>query len=194
MRLLRCLMNLTCRQKAKELIKFPVDVIFQNLGANINSEYSDFYPFVTANESFIVYNTKRPEKNAVELPNGSYAHSIYISKVIDGAYTKSMLIGAPINTGNAGMEVIGLSANGESMLLYLPEGNGKGNIFLSKMSSDGSFSKPEKLDAKINSGGEEIAASVSADGNTLFFASNRKGGFGGTDIYICKKIANGKWS
>lgn len=179
---------------AKELMKFPVDVIFQNLGSNINSEYADFYPFVTANESFIVYNTKRPEKNAAELPNGSYANSIYISKVINGAYSKAVPIGAPINEGNAGMEVIGLSANGESMLLYLPEGNGKGNIFLSKMSADGSFSKPEKLDAKINSGGEEIAASVSADGNTLFFASSRKGGFGGTDIYICKKLANGKWS
>jgi len=47
---------------AKELMKFPVDVIFQNLGANINSPYSDYYPFVTSNESFIVYNTKRPEK------------------------------------------------------------------------------------------------------------------------------------
>lgn len=179
---------------AKELMKFPVDVIFQNLGSNINSEYADFYPFVTANESFIVYNTKRPEKSAEPLPNGSYANSIYFSKVINGIYAKAEPIGAPINTGNAGMEVIGLSANGESMLLYMPEGTGKGNIYLSKMTKDGSFSKPEKLDSKINGGGEEIAASLSSDGNILYFASSRKGGYGGTDIYICKKLSNGKWS
>lgn len=179
---------------AKELMKFPVDVMFQNLGGNINSEYADYYPFVTANEAFIVYNTKRPEKGAQEMENGSYNNSIYISKVIKGEYMKGAPIGAPINAGNAGMEVIGLSANGDIMLLYMPEGLGKGNIFISKMSANGEFSKPEKLDPKINSGGEEIAATISSDGKELYFASNRKDGFGGTDIYVCKKLDNGKWS
>lgn len=181
---------------AKELMKFPVDVTFQNLGSNINSEYSDYYPFVTANESFIVYNTCRPEKGAQEMENGTYNNSIYVSKVINGEYMKATAIGAPINAGNAGIEVIGLSANGENMLLYMPEGSGKGNIYISKMNAQGVFSKPEKLDNKINSGGEEISATISAGGNILMFASNRKGGFGGTDIYICKKIPKngGSWS
>lgn len=178
---------------AKELMKFPVDVIFQNLGSNVNSEYNDYFPFVTSNESFLLYNTKRPEKNAEKLENGNYKNSIYISRVVNGEYMKASPIGAPINSGNEGMEVIGLSENGETILLYLPEGLGKGNIFISKLDAQGMYGKPEKLDAKINSGGDEIAASVSADGNTLFFASSRKGGVGGTDIYICKKIGK-KWS
>jgi len=100
---------------------------------------------------------------------------------------KATPIGALLNSGNAGMEVIGLSETGDNILLYMPEGSGKGNIFISKLDAKGIYSKPEKLDAKINSGGEEIAASISSDGNTLYFASNRKGGVGGTDIYICKK-------
>lgn len=179
---------------AKELMKFPVDVIFQNLGKNINSEFSDYYPFVTSNESFIVYNTKRPEKNAEKLLNGSYQNSIYFSKVIEGQYSTAEVIGAPINAGNSGIEVIGLSANGDVMLLYKPDGKGNGNIFVSYMNAQGVFGKPEKLDAKINSGGEEIAASITSEGNVLFFASNRKGGFGGTDIYVCKKIGPNKWS
>lgn len=178
---------------AKELMKFPVDVVFQNLGMNINSEYSDYYPFVTSNESFIVYNTSRPEKNAEKLENGSYRNSIYISKVINGEYMKASPIGSPINAGNAGMEVIGLSETGDNILLYMPEGSGKGNIYVSKLDAEGMFSKPEKLDAKINSGGDEIAASISSDGNTLYFASHRKDGLGGTDIYVCKKIGK-KWS
>jgi tetratricopeptide (TPR) repeat protein len=178
---------------AKELMKFPVDVVFQNLGSNINSEYSDYYPFVTSNESFIIYNTKRPEKGAEKLENGNYNNSIYISRVVSGEYMKASPIGAPINAGNAGMEVIGLSENGETILLYMPEGLGKGNIYISKLDENGIYCKPEKLDAKINSGGEEIAASISSDGNTLYFASNRKGGIGGTDIYICKKLGK-KWS
>lgn len=177
---------------AKELMKFPVDVIFQNLGADINSEYNDYYPFVTSNESFIIYNTKRPEKNAIKLENGTFNNSIYISKVENGQYVKANPIGSPINKGNEGMEVIGLSENGDYILLYMPEGAGKGNIYLSKLDVKGLYSKPEKLDAKINAGGEEIAATITDDGNTIYFASNRKGGFGGTDIYVCKKLGK-KW-
>jgi WD40-like Beta Propeller Repeat len=177
---------------AKELMKYPVDVVFQNLGSAINSEYKDYYPFVTENESFVVYNTNRPEKNAEKLANGDYKNSIYLSKVTNGNYEKAMPIGAPINSGNNGMEVIGLNASGDVMLLYLPEGSGKGNILISKADGKGGFTKPEKLDSKINSSGDEIAASISNDGNTLFFASSRKDGFGGTDIYVCKKI-NNKW-
>jgi tetratricopeptide (TPR) repeat protein len=181
---------------AKELMKFPVDVVFQNLGKNINSEYNDYYPFVTSNESFIVYNTKRPEKNAEKLENGNYKNSIYISKVINGEYIKGSAIGAAINASNEGMEVIGLSENGDIILLYLPQGSGKGNIYISTLDAQGIYSKPEKLDAKINSAGDEIAASICKEGNTIFFASNRKGGFGGTDIYVCKKNpkGDGTWS
>ncbi len=178
---------------AKELMKFPVDVMFQNLGSNINSEYSDYYPFVTSNESFLIYNTKRPEKNAEKMENGNYNNSIYISRVVNGDYMKASPIGAPINAGNAGMEVIGLSETGDNILLYMPEGLGKGNIYISKLDVQGVYGKPEKLDAKINAAGDEIAASISSDGNTLYFASSRKGGMGGTDIYICKKLGK-KWS
>ena len=156
---------------AKELMKFAVDVLFQNLGSNINSEYSDYYPFETSNESFLIYNTKRPEKNAAKLDNGNYDNSIYISSVVNGEYMKASPIGTSINSGNEGIEVIGLSENGENILLYKPEGSGKVNIYVSKLDGSGMYEKPEKLDAKINSGGDEIAASISSDGNTLFFAS-----------------------
>jgi tetratricopeptide (TPR) repeat protein len=179
---------------AKELMKYPIDVVFQNLGSNVNSEYSDYYPFVTSNESFLIYNTKRPEKNAEKMENGNYNNSIYISRVVNGEYMKASPIGAPINAGNAGMEVIGLSETGDNILLYMPEGLGKGNIYISKLDAQGMYGKPEKLDAKINAGGDEIAASISSDGTTLFFASSRKGGLGGTDIYMCKKLGNNKWS
>jgi hypothetical protein len=178
---------------AKELMKFPMDVMFQNLGSAVNSDYSDYFPFVTSNESFIIYNTRRPIKNSEKLENGSYSNSIFISKVENGSYEKANPIGSHINASVVGMEVIGMSENGDHILFYKPEGSGKGNIYMSSLDEKGIYSKPEKLDAKINSGGEEIAASISPDGQTLYFASNRKGGFGGTDIYICKKIGN-KWA
>lgn len=179
---------------AKELMKYPVDVTFQNLGANINSEYNDYYPFVTTDEAFIVYNTKRPEKNATEADNGSYGTSIYISKVINGQYMKGSVLGAPVNAGNNGMEVIGLSSKGDILLLYQPDGQNSGIIYMSKMDKSGLYGKPEKLDKSINSRGDEIAASINEDGSVIYFASDRPGGYGGTDIYCCRRLTSGKWA
>jgi hypothetical protein len=63
---------------------------------------------------------------------------------------------------------------------------------MSKLIGD-KWSTPEKLPETINSEYKESSASLSPDGNTLYFTSNRPGGFGGMDIYISRKLPNGKW-
>lgn len=40
----------------------------------------------------------------------------------------------------------------------------------------------------------ESQPTLSADGSTLYFASNREGGLGGTDIWRCRRLPNGDWS
>ena len=180
---------------AKELVKFPIDVMFQSLGKNINSAFSDYYPFVTENESYMVFNSKRPiKKDALKLENGQYQNSIFISKVVNGAYMEAGVIGEPICDGNTGEEVIGMSGKGDVLLIHKQDSKGNGRIYITKMGADGYFSKPELMPAPINDEGDEIAACISPEGNEVYFASNRKGGFGGTDIYVCRKLPNGKWS
>lgn len=179
---------------AKELTKFPVDVIFQSLGKTINSPFADYYPFVTETENYMVFNSKRPvKKDAQKMDNGQYKNSIFISKVINGQYAEADVIGEPVCEGNSGEEVIGMNAKGDILLIYKSDYKGAGKIYITKMYSNGNFSKPELLPAPINSSGDEIAACVSNDGNTVYFASDRKGGFGGTDIYSCTKLPTGKW-
>ncbi|MDP3556790.1 MAG: hypothetical protein Q8T03_05405 [Bacteroidota bacterium] len=180
---------------AKELIKFPIDVIFQNLGKNINSSFPDYYPFVNENEAYIVYNSKRPmEKGMSKSPNGTFPNSIYISKVINGSFTSADIIGKPICTGNSGEEVIGMNAKGNMLLINKPNLRGESKLYLSTLLSGGLFSKLEELPPTINGSGDVIAATIDNDGNLIYFASNRKGGYGGTDIYSCAKLPNGKWS
>jgi tetratricopeptide (TPR) repeat protein len=179
---------------AKELIKYPVDVIFQPLGKGINSEYADYYPFVTENESYMVFNSRRPvSTNTPKLDNGQYSNSIFISKVVNGTYMEANVIGEPVSKGNSGEEVIGMNAKGDKLLIYKPDYKGAGKIYLSSMAKNGDFSKPELLPSPINGSGDEIAACISNDGNTIYFASDRAGGFGGTDIYMSTKQSNGKW-
>ncbi len=180
---------------AKELIKFPIDVVFQNLGKNINSEYADYFPFVTENEAFIMYNTKRPkDKNTPKLDNGQYLNSIQLSKVINGQYMESDVVGEPICKGNSGEEVIGMNAKGDIILINKPNIKGESKLYLSSINISGEFSKMKELPQTINGSGDVIAACINNDASTIYFASNRKGGFGGTDIYVCNLLPTGKWS
>ena len=78
-------------ENAKELMKFPLNVTFENLGKNINSQFDDYYPFVTSNESYIMYNSNR-NNSSLEKPNGSFYSNVYISEVENGAFQPSKVI------------------------------------------------------------------------------------------------------
>jgi hypothetical protein len=178
---------------AKERVKFPLDVKFENLGKPVNSEYEDYYAFVPLDESFIIFNTKRPvAANESKAVNGEYPNVIMISEVSQGQYQQAKRLDLQLPK-NSYAEVIGLSANGNTLLLNITEQKKTGNIFISEKDASGKFSKPVMLDKHINSPHEEIAASVSAEGDVIYFTSDRPGGMGGTDIYISRKTPQGQW-
>lgn len=181
---------------AKELMKYPLNVTFENLGPNVNSSYADYYPFVPANESILLYNTRRPDGGNLRNPDGSYFASVYSSAVKDGAFTKTRNIGSPVSNDKGNVEVIGLSATGNQLLLYYDNPDGTGDIHLAELDkTKGYYKKPEKLDDNVNSmRGYEIAAAISADGSLLIFASTRAGGQGGVDLYRSNRLPTGKWS
>jgi tetratricopeptide (TPR) repeat protein len=180
---------------AKELMKFPMNVTFENLGSSVNSPYADYFPFIPSDESFIIYNTRRPDEGAsVAKDDGTFASAIYVSKVTDGAFAKAKNIGPPISKKDGEQEIIGLSASGEIMLLYYTNLKGVGDIYITTTDKNKSFKTADKLADNINSPkAEEIAACISNDGNMLYFASNRLGGSGGTDLYMSRKLPNGTW-
>lgn len=57
----------------------------------------------------------------------------------------------------------------------------------------GKWSQPKKLSSNINSKFKELSVSIASDGKTLYFSSDREGGFGGVDIYRCKLENDGDW-
>lgn len=180
---------------AQELMKFPVNVTFENLGSSINTPFPEYSPFVPADESFMVYNTKRSDNGNLRQNDGSYFSTLSISRVNDGGFLKSKNIGAPLSTSDGNVEVAGMSPNGDYMILYYDDVAGSGDLYLSEMDkAKGAYKRAVKLDENINSKYFEIAATITNDGSTIYFASDRPGGFGGMDIYMAKKLPNGKWS
>lgn len=177
---------------AVAFVKDSANVNIVNLGDSINSEYADYSPVLSADESTLIFTSRRPGSTGGEkTPEGKYMEDIYIShKKKNGTWTKAQSIGLNINT-NGNDANIGLSPDGTQLFVYR-DVNG-GDIYFSTLSGD-KWSSLEPLDGNINSSAWETHATISADG-TLYFVSDRKeGGFGGRDIWRCVKLPNGNWS
>jgi hypothetical protein len=181
----------TCKN-GKEYIKNPIDVTFQNLGKEINSEYPDYYPFVTPTESFIVFTSRRKDNigGALEV-DGYYSSDIYMSTPQSDVWTKPKNMGALVNT-RYDEQAVGLTPDGNMMLMYIDHIDSLGNIY-SSVSKNGTFQRMKKLNSNVNSD-FETAGSINPDGDIIFFASKRDGGLGETDIYMSRKLPNGQWA
>ncbi len=175
-----------------KLMKDPIEITVTNLGKVINSKYKDHSPVFSADESVLIF-TSRREGSTGGLKNydNRYYEDIYISYKQNGVWSEPQGIGENINT--KGHEAtIGLSADGQKLYIYRDD-NGDGNIYVSEL--DGNvWSKPKKLGNTINTRYRETHATVSADGNRLYFTSDRKGGYGGLDIYVVRRLPTGQWS
>ncbi|MCX8080602.1 MAG: hypothetical protein N3F09_05120 [Bacteroidia bacterium] len=179
---------------AKEMTKYPVDVYFFNLGNEINSPYPEYYPFVDEKENFMLFNSKRPKTEYEQKnPNGQFQNGIFLSKVEEGRFTQPRFVGEPLCPSESGNEIIGMNAKGD-IVLIMSNDKGKYKLYKSHIDRNGKFSKLEPLPEKINESGDVIAACINNEGNEIYFASDRKGGFGGTDLYVCRKLPNGKWA
>lgn len=88
-----------------------------------------------------------------------------------------------------------LSRDGKQLFFSVEAESSLGgtDIYLSTLQEDGSWSKPENLGAPINTPFDEDAPFLSADGQTLYFASTGHKGFGNFDLYKSTKV-NGKWT
>ena len=64
------------------------------------------------------------------------------------------------------------------------------DLYRTQLDDNGQWSKPEALPNAVNSLYNEDSPEISADGKTLFFSSNRAGGYGGYDIYYFKMGAD----
>ena len=162
---------------------------------NINTVYDDYTPLISADESFMIFTSRRKGSTGNKLdPHGRYFEDIYISYNDSlGDWQKANSIGANINTESHDA-CVGLSADGRTLIVYRTDETGiSGDLYHSYLEGN-EWSTPEKLPGYINSTFIESSAAVSSDGNMMIFSSTRAGGFGGKDLYRIVKLGNGEWS
>ncbi len=180
----------------KELMKRRSCGMIINL-QEINSVYPEYCPLISADESMMIFTSKRAETTGgLRDPyRMEYYEDIYVSYNENNKWTKPKNLGPPVNTENHDATV-GLSPDGQELYIY--KGIKKkgdvhpGDIYSCQLMGS-TWSKPKALPKSINSPYREFSASISFDGRTLFFTSNRPGGFGGKDIYYSTREPNGEW-
>jgi tetratricopeptide (TPR) repeat protein len=175
------------------LMKTPVNVKFENMGKEINSPYSEYNPFITADESMLIYSSRRKGNvGGVVEDDPVITADVYSSTNKDGKWQKAKSIGIAINT-EWDEESVGLSPDGQRLFLYEDNLDSYGDLYSATLKGK-TWSTPELLGENVNSKNLEMSATISPDGNTLYFSSDRKeGSFGGFDIYKSLKLPTGEW-
>lgn len=180
--------------RAKRVIGAPIDYKINNIGEKINTKYPDYVPLISADESVMIFTSRREGSTGGEKdPYGQFFEDIYVSYKKDNDWSHAENIGSVINneTHNA---CVGLSADGNVLIVYKTnEELTGGDLYWSEFNGK-TWSSPTKYNENINSGYQEASASLSTDGNTMYFSSNRPGGYGGKDIYRVIRFGNGDWS
>lgn len=181
-------------QEASSRMNSPENVTIKKLSSNINSDYDDYNPFVTAGDTTLFFTSNRHGNvGGKRDATGEFYGDIYYAIRSGYDWMPAKNIGEPVNSPEHDA-VAGISPSGNAVVAYkTEEGWAKGQLYTSR-ETVGYWSDPEIMPTVINSASREDFGSYTGDGRLFYFASDRPGGLGGMDIYRCVKMGNGEWS
>lgn len=178
-------------ENAKIISQNKLDLIVENL-AEINSKYSDHSALINPDETEIFFTSRREgTKMRVKNADGQYDENIYTALKIDSVWQSPYSLSTSVNSQQHDAATC-ISTDFNQLIIHKYERN-KGDLYTTSRSEDGSWSVAVKLGSTINSKYKETSGCLSPDGTELYFTSNRKGGYGGLDIYVSKKQSDGSW-
>ncbi|MBI2968562.1 MAG: DUF2914 domain-containing protein [Bacteroidetes bacterium] len=176
-----------CRNGIKFAGETPSRIIFENLGEPVNSSFAEYAPAVSADNEVLVFTSRRPSEKfkKTDIDDTPY-EDIYISYKKEGRWLPAVPISENVNTKRHDASV-GLSSDAQTLFIYY-----RGDIYLSELKGN-FWTKPGKMDPPINTSSWETHISMTSSQNSVYFVSDRPGGYGGRDIYTAKKQKDGKW-
>ena len=175
---------------ANQYMKDSLFVEVKNMGVAVNSKEIDYSPIISVNDSTLLFTSRRKGNVGGKLdPYDKHPYEdIYITYKTKGKWSAPQQLSQSINSkGNDAS--LGFSPDGKMLFLYRD-----GDIYVSNQTSAGKWGKPVALKGKINSKRyQETSFSISPNGQTIYFTSNRPGGYGGFDIYQTELQADSTW-
>ena len=170
----------------------PPRGVFTNMGDAINGPAPDYGPALAAGDSLLLFSSKRKRRGLT----GVVDEDLYTARRQGAGWTDAEPLPKPINSPNNEGSAC-LSKDGRTLYFArceCPTCRGNCDLFTATLGNDGKWSAPKSLGAQVNSPAWDSQPTLSQGEDTLYFASDRLGGFGLSDIYFTRKLRNGQWS
>lgn len=179
------------RRQVDSLI--PPKGVFLNMGENLNSEYEDYGPSLSADNETLFFGTKRNRRTikGVEHIN----EDIYFStKDENGEWAEAQPLEGINSQFNDGAP--NLTRDGNTLYFVRcesPDGLGRCDLYVANKQPDGTWGNVQNLGPNVNTEHWDSHPALSHSEDTLYFVSDRPGGFGANDIYFTYKNKHGQW-
>lgn len=161
----------------------------KNAGAPLNNEYPNFVSSISS--------TTPDGKSVIMLLGNKYDENgdsklagVSMSSNVGGNWTKPVALTIEDDYNFHEKANYFLANNRKTLLMSVQREDTRGDrdLYVSFMRADSSWSRPLNLGAVVNTAGEESAPFLALDDKTLYFSSNGFSGYGGTDIYVSKRL------
>lgn len=164
-------------------------IVKEQLDNPLNQYKLQYFPVLTADGEQILF-TKRDG-------TGNFDKEDIFTSFLDGenGWTNPMSLAQTINSQyNEG--TCSVTADGNILIFTscdAPDSQGSCDLYVA-YKVNGAWERPTNMGTKVNSRSWDSQPSLSADGRILFFSSNRRGGFGGNDIWYSVRQNDGSWA
>ena len=178
-------------------INKTASITIRNMGSVINTSAPEYSAAISLDGSALYFTSRRLWDDSsnfeyIDPKTDTYLEDIYVTyKDFDGDWEEPIRLEASSPSEN--QATISVSADERRLYVY-NDRTGNGDIFYSDFQS-GRFETLNSFELEgVNTDSWEPHITVTPDGKTVYFVSNRKGGYGGRDIYRITKLPDGSWS
>ena len=208
-------------EHCKNTVEFmgkPVDVTISSASSNINTDHHEYHPSITADGKIMVFTSRREDTNGggKDKTDEDYYEDVYITYWDEE--TNDWSPAQPIVGGINGKEhdaCLSISPDGRKLFVYKNTELTGGDIYVAKsrpsreareavkegkpeqyrLLAEAKWTTPEDLGKPVNSGFWDSYACQNAEGNELFFASEKPGrkSLGSGDLYVAKAKSRSEW-
>ena len=163
------------------------------LSDTVNAWMMQYFPVLTADQQQLIFTRRRGDNMNI---NEDDEDIVVAKKDVRGRWTKPVSLSDNINTATMNEGTCTISADGRTLIFTSCIGRqvyGSCDLFVTRKIGD-AWSAPENLGPNVNTPAWESQPSLSADGRTLYFVSDRRGGsYGRRDIWVTSQNEKGEW-
>jgi outer membrane protein OmpA-like peptidoglycan-associated protein/tetratricopeptide (TPR) repeat protein len=174
-----------------DAVSHPVEFSPVNLGSNVNTPDDEYWPSLSADEQTLVITRLIKSDDYFR----KVQEDFFISHWQEENWSVMKNAGKPLNTlDNEGAQA--LSGDGRFMVFTAcnrSDGVGRCDLYYSIREGE-TWSVPKNLGKPVNTSYRETQPSLTPDGRTLYFASDRPGGKGLHDIWVTHRDVRNNWS